>query len=138
MCLPCMSCDPSATIEGECLVGSVNDVMCTCNAGFFGNGRICNRCKTCAQQATESGQPCSAGSTADTLLCTCNAGYYGAGTICTPCQACDVNATTPWTCPPGTVSYYTCSCNTGYFGNGTTCTPCPAGTYTSKPGALAF
>ena len=38
----CKTCSTSATKENPCLSGSDQDsVVCTCNAGFYGNGVAC-------------------------------------------------------------------------------------------------
>ena len=127
----------------------MRDLMCACNAGFYGNGLTCYPCKTCDVNATKSGQKCSAGSAEDTLVCTCNigyygngtecytctnnvvsdcacaAGYYGYGTSCSPCKICDRNANQTSSCPAGSGSDTAqCRCNAGYFGAGTLCSPC--------------
>ena len=125
-------------------------MACSCGAGFYGNGLVCNACKACSGNAAKSGQACSLGSTANTLVCTCNAGYYGDGTecssctgnggvsscacpagyygygtTCSPCKTCDRNAMQAGACTAGSGSdMVQCTCNAGYYGAGTLCTPC--------------
>ena len=61
----------------------MNDMVCSCSSGYYGDGFVCTPCKTCAGNAIRSGSPCVIGSTADTVICTSNAGHYGDGTVCT-------------------------------------------------------
>ena len=108
---------------------------------FVAGAVACNNtCKSCnSSHATTSGQPCSEGSTADTVICACNAGYYGNGVECTPlcrggffadgnmcrpCRTCDIYATQLDYCLTGSASDIQCSCNSGYYGNGTLCNIC--------------
>ena len=107
-------CDPNAT----CTNGATGAV-CTCNAGFAGNGQTCTSdCLTknggCDPHAT-----CSLGDAG--VLCACTAGYAGSGVTCTSdCLTnnggCDPNAT----CANGATGVV-CSCNPGFSGTGATC-----------------
>ena len=83
VCTSCKICDPQATTPGTCNAGSTNDMVCSCGNGYYGDGIVCNPCKTCAAHATKSGIQCFLGSMADTVICTCDAGYSGNGTVCT-------------------------------------------------------
>jgi hypothetical protein len=85
-CIPCKTCHMNATGTGfGCAAGSTNDlVVCKCNAGFFGSGTSCTRCKLCSSDATAS-RLCEYGSAQDTVQCSCNAGFYGSGLSCLQC-----------------------------------------------------
>ena len=148
----CKTCDPHTTTPGSCPAGSVSDMACMCGAGYYGDGLVCNPCKTCdpSGHAIESGLPCSDGSTADTVVCICAAGYYGDGVfcslcetsngvnlcqceagffgfgaLCSPCKTCDPNAATSGSCPAGSGSdSIVCTCNAGYYGGGVACAIC--------------
>ncbi len=81
-------CDINAISSGPgCPAGSVKDgVTCTCKAGFYGNGLLCNPCKQCDAQASTTGL-CSAGTVVDTIACNCKLGFRGNGTWCRLCPA---------------------------------------------------
>ncbi len=116
------------------MAGSIADsVVCTCNAGFYGDGIDCFECKTCHSHANTSNL-CSGGKT-DTVTCTCQNGYYGDGVVCTACKTCNLfaRARTNRSCEAGTyVDTVVCDCNAGYFGTGMSCAPCRGGFYSSQ------
>ena len=89
-CSACKICDRNAAANNPCVAGSASDtVVCTCNAGYWGDGSFCSPCKVCGLQATTSGTPCNGGYPYDSVACTCNGGYYGNGVqcnLCSPCQ----------------------------------------------------
>jgi len=83
--MPCKICHSNATTYGSCPYGSSRDnINCTCNAGFYGNGTACAPCKTCDAHALQIGS-CPGGSSSDGISCSCNGGYHGSGTSCTQC-----------------------------------------------------
>ena len=83
VCSSCQTCDPQSTTPGTCAAGSISDMMCSCSIGYYGDGYVCNPCKSCAGHAAKYGSPCATGNTADTVICACDAGYAGDGTVCT-------------------------------------------------------
>jgi hypothetical protein len=69
-----------------------NDVVCTCPAGFTGNGKTAGT--GCTQIDNCAGNPCGAGlgtcvNGINTHTCNCNAGYVSVGGAC----VCDMNGT---------------------------------------------
>jgi hypothetical protein len=114
------------------MVASIADsVVCTCNAGFYGNGIDCFNCKTCHIHAITSNL-CPGGET-DTIKCMCKNGYFGDGVVCAACKSCSVFARANRSCEIG--SYFdtvACDCNAGYFGTGFFCTLCGEGSYSSQ------
>ncbi len=124
-CSSCKKCHQNASSSGtDCLPGSASDsVVCTCNAGFYGDGMNCSACKICSSNANTS-RLC-AGSESDTVTCRCNAGFYGDGLTCTICKSCALNGTTLTLCGEGSVTdVVTCGCNAGFYGDGIICTAC--------------
>lgn len=109
--------------------GSKTDsVVCTCNAGFYGDGIICSKCKVCDVHANMS-LSCSGG-LLDTTGCLCQSGYYGTGVSCASCKICSAFATMTKSCDSRAVQdTVECSCNAGYYGSGTLCSLCNAGSY---------
>ena len=90
-CSSCKRCHPDATTFGVCLAGSSSDVVnCTCNAGFYGSGLNCTRCKTCDTNAATDNTltvgSCPTGDLPQGITCSCNAGYAGPGTQCSLCK----------------------------------------------------
>ena len=101
-------------------------MVCTCNAGFYGDGLNCSACKICSSSANTSAQ-CLGGGSTDTFACRCNAGFYGDGERCSLCKSCALNGTALTLCGGGNVTdVVTCSCNAGFYGDGLNCTACKA------------
>jgi hypothetical protein len=75
----------AASSGSGCPQESASDgVICTCIAGYYGDGVTCTACKICDSRATYSGS-CLAGGRSDAITCTCNLGYVGSGISCTLC-----------------------------------------------------
>ena len=75
-------------------------MRCVCNAGFYGDGENCMKCKICGPNSSTSGF-CTGADLVDTVLCSCNAGYFGDGVSCRLCSACSPDATLISTCAGG-------------------------------------
>ena len=126
LCSKCTSCHLNATSSGlGCPAGSpADDVTCSCNAGFFGNGVNCSLCKSCSKNASTSGL-CAAGSTVDSVACRCQPGFHGDGLVCHPCIECHPNASTTVRCnETSSVDTVACKCNAGFYGDGKNCSVC--------------
>jgi len=109
-----------------CVNGSSADVTeCACTGGLFGDGRRCNKCTDCEENA-QLVKPCELGSSVDSTQCACNAGYFSpTGFNCSKCPV--------GTWGPG--GSFCLPCGRGLYSNamGLTalelCRPCPVGTF---------
>lgn len=140
----CVLTNECTTLPTPCVVGLTTcldptpaqangDAICTCIAGYTGNGRVagtgCTNINECSMPAMNN---CSVNATCmDTpgsFTCTCRPGTTGNGVTCTdtnecaapqPCGvggSCTQIALGSWVAPG-----YTCACTAGYSNNGTTC-----------------
>jgi hypothetical protein len=112
-------CDGYAT----CAIGPVGKKVCTCNAGWSGDGLTCadlDECKAgtadCATQATCANEEGS-------YTCTCNSGWTGDGKTCADADECangtaGCSANAACSNSPGS---FTCKCKDGFTGDGKTC-----------------
>jgi len=98
--------------------------VCTCNAGWAGDGYTCSDVDECGTGTDDCHASATCTNTPGSFTCECSSGYSGGGRTCTDideCTAgtagCDANATCSNT--PGS---FTCTCDTGYTGDGFTCT----------------
>ena len=97
---------------------------CTCDKGFFGNGKICadvNEC-TLKTHKCHSNSVCS--NTNGSYTCSCNQGYSGDGKTCEDVDECRLKS---HKCHTNAVctnddNGYTCTCIQGYSGDGKSCT----------------
>eukprot|EP00292_Cryptomonas_paramecium_P004625 CAMPEP_0113728056 /NCGR_PEP_ID=MMETSP0038_2-20120614/41627_1 /TAXON_ID=2898 /ORGANISM="Cryptomonas paramecium" /LENGTH=825 /DNA_ID=CAMNT_0000659435 /DNA_START=58 /DNA_END=2531 /DNA_ORIENTATION=- /assembly_acc=CAM_ASM_000170 len=163
-CLACKVCGGNASKAGSCAAGSSSDsVVCSCNAGFIGDGTVkgsgctqcpagtyqtgsvCQNCSVCDPNAKQSGS-CPAGSSANLVTCACNAGFIGdglqSGFGCYQCpagtyQVGGVCARCPANSlsPAGSFNFSACLCDAGYTMQGGLCVACPAGTYKAANGS---
>lgn len=112
-------CSANAT----CAVGGDFAAVCTCKAGYSGDGKVCSDIDECLAK--------SAGCHADALCtnlpgsasCACKPGYAGDGKSCIDvdeCQAGTAGCAADATCSnsPGS---FACACKPGYSGNGKAC-----------------
>ncbi len=146
VCLDCTVCDAHAFSILQCSPGStVDNVSCTCNTGYTGNGKSCSICPAGTYGA-------GAGICQD-----CLQGFFSntsGMSACLPCSTCDAHAAQIGFCYGADITDNTeCICNAGYFGNGfacqtctqgkykdtvgSTCTDCPIDTYTNMTGSTA-
>nr|XP_018669649.1 uncharacterized protein LOC104266258 isoform X1 [Ciona intestinalis] len=106
---------------------TVGTFICTCNAGYTGDGLAAGTCAN-INECTLPSHNCHANAactdTIGSFTCACNTGYTGNGVTCTDVDECTVGTHTchaQATCT-NTVGSFTCACNTGFTGNGLTCT----------------
>ncbi|KAI9002536.1 hypothetical protein DFJ74DRAFT_714067 [Hyaloraphidium curvatum] len=112
------TCSPSATC-----VRSGRETFCSCNEGFFGDGKACSPdpCRTgnggCSPQAT------CIPSVGGSVACTCWPGYFGSGRSCLPdpCATNNGGCSRYARCSPVWPSGNTCACGKGYVGDGRRC-----------------
>jgi hypothetical protein len=117
-------CDENASCANE-----VGSFTCSCDAGYFGDGKSCADVLECDDPQLNN---CDANATCTeepgTFSCACNSGYTGDGTTdgsgCIDIDECadgsndcDANATCS-----NTTGSFECSCVDGYEGDGKTCT----------------
>jgi len=111
-------CDPNAACTG-----APGEVVCTCAAGFAGDGKTCSDGDECA---VDNGG-CDANATCTNspggFSCVCNDGYRGDGLACSELAdctighgGCDANAACS-----GERGAVTCVCDDGYAGDGFSC-----------------
>ncbi|MET0592506.1 MAG: EGF domain-containing protein [Polyangiaceae bacterium] len=114
-----LTCDPNATCEE-----TATDAVCTCSAGFTGDGKSCTDVDECA---APGGSDCSPQAECinrpGSYSCKCKDGYVGDGKTCTSIQVCggaanvcDPNATCADTNPG-----FSCTCKSGFRGDGLAC-----------------
>ena len=140
ICSLCKVCHRNATSIGLCSA-LTDGVICTCNAGFVGNGTNCDICPAGTYQSGLSCVSCPAYSSSSPGAfsrgsCACNTGFFGdlnsTTSICSLCKVCHRNATTTGECL-GTIDNVVCTCNAGFVGTGLVadsgCTLCLPGTY---------
>jgi len=94
--------------------------LCTCNAGYSGNGVTCTDTDECATNPCDLNAACA--NSAGSYACTCNAGYSGNGVTCTDVDECATNPCDPNATCANSPGSYACTCNAGYSGNDVTCT----------------
>lgn len=133
----CDQCDPNA----DCGEAENGGLVCSCRAGFSGNGRTCDpdECldMPCSEDATCTDQ-------VPGYSCVCNQGWQGDGLICDDidecadfADSCSINATCV-----NTLGGFDCTCLPGFTGNGINCgdvnecaqNPCGAGTCNNLAG----
>ena len=100
ICSRCKVCSTFAVAEGECDVVADN-IVCTCNAGYYGNGITCTPCP--ANSNTDG-----PGGTSITS-CICLANFYR--NTDNTCSACPSNSVSS----PGATSVFDCTCVSSYY-----------------------
>src|SRR6185503_10259378 len=115
---------------------TTGDHVCTCKAGFSGNGLNCTDVDECAESNGGCDLAATCHNTPGGFTCgDCPLGYTGGGASgCVDIDECDRgtdNCSTDASCKntPGT---FTCACKPGFTGDGiacSACTTCGAGQY---------
>ncbi|HEY6876577.1 MAG TPA: calcium-binding EGF-like domain-containing protein, partial [Polyangiales bacterium] len=72
------SCDANATCDS-----SSGAIVCTCKAGYRGNGTSCANIDECTDGVDDCDANATCTDTSGSFTCACNAGYSGSGTSCT-------------------------------------------------------
>ena len=146
-------CDGSTTAGTQTIIGSSCDVdecalgtdncaaastcvntygsfVCTCPAGYTGNGVVCNDINECSAGTDNCHADATCTNTPGSYSCACNAGYAGNGVICANINECTTgahNCHRNAVCTD-TIGSFTCACLAGFTGNGVSCAgDCPAG-----------
>ncbi|KAK7489675.1 hypothetical protein BaRGS_00019070, partial [Batillaria attramentaria] len=112
-------------LHAECVLDDDNKPRCDCQAGYEGDGQMCEEVDPC--EKPDRGR-CHAQATCSKIgpgahKCECDRGWFGDGFTChpvTPCtseQDCHGNAS----CHNLRPGEYSCMCNKGFEGNGTLC-----------------
>jgi hypothetical protein len=113
--------------HADCEDRPFRDFVCTCRAGFVGNGFSCDNVDECAAGSDDCDTLARCDDTVGSFTCTCPTGYAGTGTTADPCvdidecaagsDDCDANATCR-----NTAGAFECTCQAGFTGTGQVCT----------------
>lgn len=110
--------------NAECFDAPAIGYTCACNAGFVGDGVVCDDVDECAEGTDTCADLATCTNTPGAFSCACNAGYEGDGETCADVDECDEGTDT---CDDNaacenTDGAFTCACNAGFEGDGETCT----------------
>lgn len=120
----CQSGQHDCDYNAQCL-NSIGSYSCQCNAGFEGNGFICDNAKSCENVTCDENAECVQEN--GIAECKCIKGFSGNGKYCTviPDHSChNGNNCSPYgycSIEPTSNKYF-CACLPGYTGNGYNCT----------------
>jgi len=111
-------CDGNATCKN-----SLGSYGCTCNTGFYGDGKFCQDINECSVSPAPCDVNANCQNNVGSYLCSCKAGFTGDGKTCQDIDECaqgshDCHSILA-SCT-NTVGSYNCSCNPGYEGDGKT------------------
>jgi len=111
-------CDGNATCKN-----SLGSYGCTCNTGFYGDGKFCQDINECSVSPAPCDVNANCQNNVGSYLCSCKAGFTGDGKTCQDIDECTQGShdchSSLASCT-NTVGSYNCSCNPGYEGDGKT------------------
>lgn len=121
---PCVNNNGGCASTALCSVGGDGSAICTCKAGYSGNGKSCSDIDECKNPVPvcAAGKTCT--NTPGGYTCGCPAGFTGDGTTCTDINECangTAGCASTATCT-NTQGSFSCTCKSGYSGNGKVCT----------------
>ena len=106
--------------QNSSCVNSEGSSSCSCNPGYFGDGKICRK-GNCTEDLCSVNEECVSPMTLD---CRCKPGFERNGTgFCIDTDECSNNKNNcdaAATCS-NEIGAYTCFCNSGFYGNGYSC-----------------
>ena len=151
----CVGVPSVCTDDNECVLGTDNcdanatctntpgSFICTCNAGYSGDGVTCADLDECAMGTDNCDANATCTNTAGSFTCACNSGYTGSGVTCADLDECALgthNCSTHATCA-NTPGSFTCTCNAGFTGDGIVCDDndeCALGTHNCDANATCI
>ncbi|XP_041446960.1 stabilin-1-like [Xenopus laevis] len=116
-------CNGTCSLDANCVVGATNSTpVCSCIAGFTGNGTHCTEINVCAM----NNGGCSEYAKCTRVIpgvvqCTCHEGYNGDGRVCIENDACLQNnggCHAKAECTKTGPNKVACNCLEGYEGDG--------------------
>ncbi len=122
ICVPIAQGGKNAcSAQAVCSDAGVATPVCTCIAGYEGDGYTCDDVDECAVSLADCSTQATCANKAGSFSCTCKQGFEGDGKVCDDIDECatvpcDTNATCDNT--PGSFS---CACGAGLTGDGFTC-----------------
>lgn len=109
---PCSLCDPLATCT---------DDVCTCPAGYDGDGTACTDIDECSTGDDDCGAHATCENIDGGFTCACDDGFVGDGHDCAPAESCADDPCDPDASCTDTETGFTCLCDSGFSGNGFDC-----------------
>ncbi|XP_046551913.1 uncharacterized protein LOC124261620 [Haliotis rubra] len=119
-CTAISECDSSPCSTNADCAYHLSNYICTCRAGYSGNGMTCTEINECDSSPCSTNADCA--DHVNRYSCTCRAGYSGNGITCTEINECDSGPCSTNADCADHVNRYSCTCRAGYTGNGMTCT----------------
>ena len=119
----CGSAQNPCNLAAACSNTQTLDVVCTCNPGYVGDGKVCTDSDECKDGTAGCDKNATCTNSAGSFSCACNPGYSGDGKTCSDVDECkdgtaicDLAASCT-----NTVGSFQCTCNLGYSGDGKVC-----------------